>query len=163
MKNTILTVAAMFVLSLPAAGQQQATTPSGEVLTLERALSLALEHNRGLRIAQIDTAKAQDQIDAMRTRRLPKNSVSILGSQLLNKFSFEFEQGVFGTYPGIGPVPATNTMKAPAGPPICTLEPPRALIRKPAPSVRSSAPWNSAGPSTASFITGSRMMGLAAP
>ena len=109
MKNTILTVVATFVLSLPAAGQQQATTPSGEVLTLERALSLALEHNRGLRIAQIDTAKAQDQIDAMRTRRLPKNSVSILGSQLLNKFSFEFEQGVFGTYPGIGPVPATNT------------------------------------------------------
>ena len=44
-----------------------------------------------------------------RTRRFPALKVQVLESYLLTSVDFTFERGAFGTFPGIGPVPAEDT------------------------------------------------------
>lgn len=105
---------AFILFMVVAAGNAQAPSgrgsqPAGELLTIERAIALALEHNRGLQIAELEALKVDDQIAATRTRRLPNSKLSVLGSQLLSEVSFEFEKGVFGDFPATGPIPATDT------------------------------------------------------
>lgn len=78
-------------------------------LTLDRAIEIALKNNRETKNARLEIDKANDKLDALRTRRLPSFKVSSLISQPLSTFDTKFEQGVFGTYPGIGPVPAEDT------------------------------------------------------
>src|SRR5262249_34950425 len=41
--------------------------------------------------------------------RRPSLSVDILESRLLTAINFQFDKGVFGDYPGIGPIPAQDT------------------------------------------------------
>ncbi len=41
---------------------------------------------------------------------MPSFKVSSLISQPLSTFDTNFEKGIFGTYPGIGPVPAADTV-----------------------------------------------------
>ncbi len=91
------------------AAREPGAPPAGEVLTVEQAIALALEDNRGLQIAQLEAQKANDQVAAARTRRLPQSKFSVLGSQLLSEVSFEFEKGVFGDFPSTGPIPAEDT------------------------------------------------------
>ena len=81
-----------------------------ETLTLEQAISIALEHNRVTKNTQLEIGKADEQLSAMRTRRLPAIKLSSVFSQPLNTFDTTFEKGVFGTFNGIGPVPAENTI-----------------------------------------------------
>lgn len=81
-----------------------------EVLTLEQAIALALRDNRQVKSAALEVHKAEDRLAAARTRRLPEFKFNALGSQLLSSIDFKFEQGVFGNYPGIGPIPATETV-----------------------------------------------------
>ncbi|MCC6861201.1 MAG: TolC family protein [Bryobacterales bacterium] len=91
----------------PASPQQEAAP--AETLTLERALALALESNRNLQIARLEVRKAEDKLAAARTQRLPGLSLYTLGSQRITALDFRFPQGAFGTFSGIGPVPATDT------------------------------------------------------
>jgi len=79
------------------------------VLTLEDAVSLAQANNRLVKNAQLSVSMSDDQIAEARTYRFPSLSLYALGSQLLTPVNFTFQQGVFGTFPSIGPVPATNT------------------------------------------------------
>jgi outer membrane protein len=82
---------------------------AGEVLSLERAINLALENNRSAKNAKLEIEKADDRVAQFRTRRLPGVKVSSLIAQPLSSFDTTFEKGVFGTYPTIGPIPAENT------------------------------------------------------
>ncbi len=86
----------------------QATSASPDVLTLEDAVNMALRNNRPVRVAGLEVEKLAENVGAFRTRRLPELRVAMMGSSLLTPLSFEFAQGVFGNFPGIGPVPATN-------------------------------------------------------
>lgn len=87
------------------------TTPDAvpEVLTLDEAVNLALQNNRTVHISALDVEKLGQNIGAFRTHRLPVVQIAMMGSGLLTPLSFEFAQGVFGTFPGIGPVPAKDT------------------------------------------------------
>ncbi len=80
-----------------------------DALTLDRAISLALSGNRSLANAGLDVRKAERDLAAARTLRLPSVSVGLQGQILLSPLDFTFERGVFGTYPEIGPVPGTDT------------------------------------------------------
>src|SRR5512145_1796 len=73
-------------------------------LTLDQAITMALENNRGLRTAVLDAEKAQDRANAARTRQYPGISVYMLGAQQLRSFDFVLEKGILGTYNGIGPL-----------------------------------------------------------
>src|SRR5499427_1290270 len=78
-------------------------------LTLDEAVSLAQANNRQVKIAALTAAIDADKIAEARTYRLPSLSVYALGSELLTPVDFTFQKGVFGQFPGIGPVPATDT------------------------------------------------------
>ena len=79
------------------------------VLTLEDAVSLAQANNRLVKNAQLSVSMSDDLIAEARTYRFPALNLYALGSELLTPVNFTFQQGVFGTFPGIGPVPPTNT------------------------------------------------------
>jgi outer membrane protein len=98
-RNTVLL--GSFVLALPA--QEPASSP--ETLTVDQAVRFAIEHNPSLRTAELDVEKAGDNLFAFRTRRLPSFKWTTLAGQLLTQPTVTFDQGVFGTYPGVGPIP----------------------------------------------------------
>jgi outer membrane protein TolC len=82
---------------------------AARVLTLEDAVSLAQANNRLVKNAQLSVSMNDDQIAEARTYRFPSLNLYALGSQLLTPVDFIFKRGAFGSFPGIGPVPATNT------------------------------------------------------
>jgi outer membrane protein TolC len=86
---------------------QEASAPT--LLTLDEAISLALQHNRLIHSSALDVLKLDDQLASARTQRLPYFSWYTFASQRLTALDFRFERGVFGLYPGIGPIPATDT------------------------------------------------------
>lgn len=100
--------ACLIGLTFDAQGQSQATSKR-EVLTLEQAVAIALRDNPKVKNAAIDVSRSAEEFAASRTRRLPSFNFDIIGSQQLTPINFTFERGVFGTFPGIGPVPAENT------------------------------------------------------
>jgi outer membrane protein TolC len=106
--RTFVWLLACFVCLAPAArGQEQ--VEQAEVLTLEQAVALALGGNRQVKSASIEVEKYSDKLAALRTKRLPEFKFYTLASQLLTPMSFTFEQGAFGSYPGIGPIPDKTT------------------------------------------------------
>lgn len=86
----------------------QASQPAG-VLTLDDAVAQAMEHNRPARIARLDVDKAENDLRAIRTRRLPNFDVKAISGTLTAPLDFTFKTGVFGTFPQIGPVPGADT------------------------------------------------------
>lgn len=87
----------------------QDAASAAHTLTLDEAIRLAISNNRPLRIAMLEIDKSKWQIAEVKTKRLPSLSGTILGSQLLNEVSFSFPAGAFGNFPGIGPIPSTDT------------------------------------------------------
>jgi outer membrane protein len=80
-----------------------------DALTIDQAVSIALANNHNLKIVSLSLDASKEKLAAEKTRRLPSFNTYIFGSQVLTPFSFTVQAGQFGTYPGIGPVPATNT------------------------------------------------------
>jgi outer membrane protein TolC len=98
----------IFGTSLPASAQDSARSQQA-ALTLEEAVSIAQGSNRNVKIAQLTTSIDDDKIAEARTYRFPSVNLYALGSQLLTPIDFTFNEGAFGRFPGIGPVPATQT------------------------------------------------------
>src|SRR6185503_1713935 len=81
---------------------------AADVLTLDQALAMAVEHNRSVRNSSLDKQKAEDRLNASRTRQYPSVSLYMLGSQQLRSFDFTLEKGILGNYAGTGPLPAED-------------------------------------------------------
>ncbi len=82
---------------------------SGEKLTIQQAVDLALRHNRLVNIDKLEVEKAEYKLATISTRRLPGFEVSVQELQWFKPPEFRFSQGVFGLFPGLGPVPPVNT------------------------------------------------------
>jgi outer membrane protein TolC len=95
-------------LSLAAWSQSQPAANPGE-LSLDQAIAWAQQHNRLLSNSELEVRKSDETVAAIRTFRLPSLKLDLLEPQLLSPVNFRFPQGVFGIFPGIGAVPATNT------------------------------------------------------
>lgn len=104
----LLLIACCADLSAKASGQEP-TSRNIEVLTLEQAVAFALRDNPRVKNAALDVNRAAADAAALRTRRLPNISFEMIASQQLTPIDFTFERGVFGTYPGIGPIPGEGT------------------------------------------------------
>lgn len=87
--------------------QEASTEP--ELLTIDQAVKTALADNRYLKIVTLDLDVSKDKVAVAKTHRLPAFNIYAFGSQLLSPISFQVPAGQFGTYPGIGPIPAVNT------------------------------------------------------
>ncbi len=96
-------------LFLPVSGWSQTASTTAETLTLERAIELALRENRQIKHEKFEFEKSIDKLAAITTRRLPGFDISVLQLQWFNPLNFRFDRGVFGTFPGIGPVPGVDT------------------------------------------------------
>ena len=53
----------------------------------------------------LEAQKHDFQVSTARSRRKPQFQFSMLGGELLQPFNFTFPAGVWGPYPGIGPIP----------------------------------------------------------
>ncbi len=104
----LLAFAVVWPPALP--GQQQETQDAQPpLLKLDDAVSLALQNNRLVKNSAIEAEKFDFRVNTARSRRLPEFQFAVLGGELLHPFDFTFPAGAFGTYPGVGPIPASNT------------------------------------------------------
>jgi outer membrane protein TolC len=95
--------------SAPAVPSRPADAAGEPLLTLDEALTLALSDNRGVRTAALEVGRAGDRIGVAQARRLPALRVGAAADYPLAPIDLNFQRGDFGTYPGIGPVPANDT------------------------------------------------------
>jgi outer membrane protein len=98
------------VRAFVSSNKQGAQGAQGETLTFQQALDMALRYNRLVNHEKLEVEKAADRLAVIATRRLPEFDVSMFQFQWFKPPEFRFRQGVFGTFPGIGAVPPTNTV-----------------------------------------------------
>ena len=102
----LLSLAALLVTTQVRA-QEPAAAP--DLMTIDQAVKIALANNLYLKIVNLDLDISKDKVAAAKTHRYPAFNIYAFGSQLLSPISFQVPAGQFGTYPGIGPIPAVNT------------------------------------------------------
>jgi outer membrane protein TolC len=93
------------VTSRWAYGETAAEAP----MTVDEAVKIAIANNRDLKIVSLGLNGSKEKLAADKTHRYPSFSTYIFASQLLQPISFTVPAGQFGTYPGIGPIPAAST------------------------------------------------------
>ena len=87
------------------------------VLTLDEALLLARSKNRGLKQFGLDVGKQREAFGEAKTHLYPRFDTSVLAAQLLAPLDFTIRKGQFGTFPGTGPIPGSDTdLRTPARP-----------------------------------------------
>jgi outer membrane protein TolC len=102
-----IAIAAFVTTANPArADERGADAP---LLTLEDAVAAAEGQNHALAASALELDKVDERSAAARTKRLPALKIDAVGSRLLESLDFTFKGGAFGTFPGIGPVPAAKT------------------------------------------------------
>ena len=101
------------VFAWPHVCSAQAQAPPGDspapLLKLDEAVSIALSNNRLVKNSSLEAQKYDFRVSTSRSRRLPEFQFAMLGGELLQPFNFTIPPGVFGTYPGIGPIPAAKS------------------------------------------------------
>src|SRR5882672_9048068 len=107
--------AALFLLlATPLAGWCQQITPSSaEVLSLDQAISLALQNNRSLKNSRLNVEKGEDEIQSIRTSRLPSTHFYALVSQDMVKHETNLASPFTGVFPGVGPFFSLSTPRRP--------------------------------------------------
>src|SRR5256884_2919833 len=87
------------------------------VLTLDEALLLARSNNRDLKQFGLEVGKQREALGEAKTHLYPRFDTSVLAAQLLAPLDFTIRKGQFGTFPGTGPIPGSNTdLHTPARP-----------------------------------------------
>ena len=95
----------------------KAQTNSGTVLTLDQALQLARSNNRDLKLYGLDVSKQREALGEAKTHLYPRFDTSVLAAELLTPLDFTIKKGQFGSFPGTGPIPGSNTaLHTPARP-----------------------------------------------
>jgi outer membrane protein TolC len=66
---------------------------AAERVPVDRAIEIALENNPNIRNAGLEVEKAQERLAAQKTRRLPGLSFEAIGSEALNRLTFDVKEG----------------------------------------------------------------------
>ena len=114
---SVIFLACALALPMALSAQEQISNADTQepILTLDEAVTLALQHNPLVKNSVLEAQKYDFQVSTARSRRKPQFQFTMLGGELLQPFNFTFPAGSFGTYPGIGPIPSTNAkIKTPA-------------------------------------------------
>ena len=107
----LLIVLILCVLAWPMAStaqEQSNAETQAPVLTLDEAVSLALQHNWNVKNSVLEAQKQDFEVGTARSKRKPQFQFSMLGGELLHSFDFTIPQGSLGTYANTGPIPSTN-------------------------------------------------------
>src|SRR5580700_11002756 len=112
--STVTCVLAAALCLFPCA---KAQTTDGALLTLDEALQLAKSNNRDLKQFGLEVGKQREALGEAKTHLYPRFDTSVLAAQLLAPLDFTIRKGQFGTFPGTGPIPGSNTdLHTPARP-----------------------------------------------
>ena len=103
--SVVCALAQLLLVVVPAAAQSR---PTEDLLTLDAAISAALEHNRQLQAAHLSVDNAAAAVANAKASRLPVLDVSSTAAQSLTEMAFTFPRGAFGTFEETGPVPADD-------------------------------------------------------
>jgi outer membrane protein TolC len=115
MRLTAMACVLVAVLCLPPFANAQ--TNGGAVLTLDDALTLAKSNNRDLKMRGLDVRKQREALGESKTHLYPRFDTTLLAAELLAPLDFTINKGQFGTFPGTGPIPGSNTdLHTPARP-----------------------------------------------
>src|SRR5262245_59527311 len=113
-RTKIISVIAVMLLAAAAStalAQEPLVIPPGvEVISLDKAIDLALLNNRTAKNARLEVGKSDDRTAAARTHMLPVFKLNAGMTKPLSTFDTTFEKGVFGTFEGVGPVPNQDTV-----------------------------------------------------
>ncbi len=102
-------VAVGSLLMLPAlAAAQGNLVLTAEVLTLEQAVTLALQQNRDVQTAALEVGKTEALRRATQTSRFPNLEVGVGEAYALTPLDLKFKTGDLGTTPGVGPIPSED-------------------------------------------------------
>jgi outer membrane protein TolC len=107
----VIYLAVFYILLLANTGwcQSSGSSSTGEVLTLDRAVMLALQNNRQVNNAALEVSKSEDQIAAFKTKRLPGLKLDLTEAEPRTSIDLKFKQGDLGSAPSTGPIPPTDT------------------------------------------------------
>src|SRR6185436_8441167 len=113
-RKTIISVIAALLFSAAAGStalaQEPLVIPPGvEVISLDKAIDLALLNNRSAKNARLEVGKSEERTAAARTHMLPVFKLNAGLTKPLSTFDTTFEKGVFGTTPS-GPIPNEDTV-----------------------------------------------------
>ena len=87
----------------------ESDSAAAPLLTLDEAIHIATGQNRDVRISALDITKAKETVAQAKTNYLPLLDIHVLAGFPLQTVNFIVPAGTFGTYPGIGPIPAKNS------------------------------------------------------
>jgi len=117
MEVWLLKMACVLVATLCLLPCASAQTSDEAVLTLDEALLLARSNNRDLKQFGLEVGKQREAFGEVKTHLYPRFDTSVLAAQLLAPLDFSIRKGQFGTFPGTGPIPGSNTdLHTPARP-----------------------------------------------
>src|SRR5438445_9360659 len=117
MEVWLLRMACVLVATLCLLPCASAQGSGGGVLTLDEALQLAKSNNRDLKQFGFDVGRQREALGEAKTHLYPRFDTSVLAAQLLAPLDFTINKGQFGTFPGTGPIPGSNTdLHTPARP-----------------------------------------------
>jgi outer membrane protein TolC len=114
-RRIVSLLAIIILLASPLSGLAQQTIEgtSGEVLTLEEVIRLALSDNRQVKNAQLAVGKAEGEVAATRTLRLPSMHLYSLVSQQFVKHDAGLDNSETNVVPGVGPLFSIGTTRRP--------------------------------------------------
>ena len=92
---------------------QQSAPPYAESLTLDQAIALALRDNHAMKIARLEVDKADENISAAKTYRLPSLHAYTLFSGNLADNKLEVPNPSANLFPGLGPFFTLNDRRKP--------------------------------------------------
>ncbi len=90
-------------------GQSPEPDSAAPVLTLDEAVQIASGTNRDIRISKLEIIKARETVAQAKTNYFLKLDANVLAGAPLQPLNFKVPAGSFGTYPSIGPIPATDS------------------------------------------------------
>jgi outer membrane protein TolC len=96
---SLIFITCALVWPMASLAQEQTSTSDTQapLLTLDEAVTLALQHNRLVKNSVLEARKNDSEVSTARSRRKAQFQFSMLGGELLHAFDFTFEGGVFGT------------------------------------------------------------------
>src|SRR5271166_4879227 len=113
MKATIYRASFVLLLGFAALPMMWGQAPGGDsappLLTLDDAVRIAAGNNRDVRISELNVVKSTESVAQAKTNYLPKLDSYALAGAPLQQLNFTVPAGTFGTYPGVGRIPAKNS------------------------------------------------------
>src|SRR6266446_2425322 len=103
----------LLLLVLGVVHAQQSAPASGESLTLDQAIALALRENHGMKIAKLEVERADEDISAAKTYRLPSlHAYTSVSGNLANN-ELKVPNPANNLFPGLGPFFTLNDRRKP--------------------------------------------------